>query len=146
MQLTLCLAALSLLAATVPAAAGICVLSLPTAGTLGMSADGRFLGSEYGALPVAGTLTVASIGSSTLTIDPPQWMQTAAAYHSAGELREVSYSAPVSGGAQSYTSGSSSITVPNLVNAVILTINTRVTNSVGFSDGTYKLRTVVTCS
>lgn len=140
------LATLALLATTLPASAGVCVLSLPTAGTLGLSPDGRQLGSEYGTPPVAGTLTVASLGASTLTVDAPQWTQTAPAYQSAGELREVSYSAPVSGGAQGYTSGSSSIAVPNLVSAVILTINTRVSNPAGFSDGTYALRTVVTCS
>ena len=146
MQLSPCLAMLALLAGTLPASAGICVLSLPTGGSLGLSADGLRLGSEYGALPLAGTLTVASVGSSTLTVDPPQWTQTATHYHPVSELREVSYSSPLSGGSHAYTSSSSSITVPNLINAVLLTINTRVTNSAGFADGTYKLRTVVTCS
>jgi len=145
MQLRLGLACAALLVAT-PAEAGLCTLSLPTPGGLALSADGLRLGSEETGVATPGTLTVLSVGSSTLTVDPPVWTQVPAEYQPGAESREVRYTAPLSGGSQAYTAMSSSITVPNLLNAVILTINNRVTNPQGFAAGDYRTRTVVTCS
>jgi hypothetical protein len=69
-----------------------------------------------------------------------------APYHQVTETREVRYSAPVANGSQGYTTQTSSITVPNLINAILLTINVRITNPSGFAAGTYTAKTVVTCS
>jgi len=138
-------AALLVVVAT-PAEAAICTLSLPTGGTLSLSSDGLRLGSEEATVPTPGTLTVLSVGSSTLTVDPPVLTQSPAGYQSAGETREMRYSAPLSGATQAYTTVSTSFTVPNLINPVLLTLHARITNPAGFAAGTYQARTVVTCS
>jgi hypothetical protein len=141
------LLALALVAIASPAEAAVCVLSLPTAGVLTLSSDGLRLGSEEAAVPTPGTLTVVTIGSATLTVDPPILTQAPAGYQSASETRETRFTAPVTGGSKPYATTPQAIAVPNLLgSAVILTIHNRITNPVGFAAGTYATRTVVTCS
>jgi len=146
MQLKAYLAGLALATLAFPAEAGICTLSLSTQGTLTLSSDGQRLGSEEGPSPSPGTITILSIGSSTLTVAAPVWAQTPGTYQSGGETFEVRYSAPLSGGTQPYTSSQTSFAIPNLVNPVLLTMHNRVTTTHGFAAGAYLTHTVVTCS
>lgn len=129
-----------------PAAAGICILTLDTGGALALSSDGARLGSEEpsGRSAIIG---VASIGSSTLTIAAPTLIQYPAGYNPVGLALEVSYRSTALGSvSQPYTTAQTSISVPNLANAVLLTVDNRVTTPTGFAAGTYQTRTIVTCS
>jgi hypothetical protein len=141
------LAALVLLALTTGRAdAGICTLLVLTPGTLALSADGTRIGSEEpGGLPA--TMTVASIGASTLTVSAPTVIQAPAGHSGGADLPEVAYRGTglLGGVNQPYTSVQTVVAVPNTA-AVAVTIDNRVTNGSGFSAGTYQTRTVITCS
>jgi hypothetical protein len=130
-----------------PAQAGICTLLVLTPGTLALSPDGTRLGStETGG--IAATMTVTSIGSSTLTVGAPAVIQAPAGHATGSDLVEVAYvgAGLLAGANQSYTAAQTAVAVPNIVSAVVLTINNRITNMTGFKAGTYQTRTVVTCS
>jgi hypothetical protein len=141
------LTVLLLVLAANPAQAGICTLLVLTPGTLAMSADGNRLGSEeLGGLPA--TMTVGSVGASTLTFGAPTVTQSPAGHNPGGDLAEVSYSsvgvlAAVNHG---YTSTQTQFPIPNIIGVVAVTLHNRVTNASGFGPGTYQTRTVVTCS
>jgi hypothetical protein len=47
---------------------------------------------------------------------------------------------------QAYTSQQSSFTINSLVGVVTATVNAKITNTSGFAQGDYQLKTVVTCS
>ena len=135
------------LAVSSPARAGICTLIVTTPGVLALSANGTQMSSDQ----LGGTaslMTVASVGTSTLTVGAPTVTQSPGGYNQSGQVVEVSYQGAglLSGANQSYTTGQTTVPVPNIVSAVVLTINNRVTNSAGFPNGTYQTRTVVTCS
>lgn len=149
---------LALLASALPAAAanvdftGIvvagCSITASTNGTLGLNlTTGTTLGSEeVGGLP--GSVTVLSIGGSTLTIGAPTRTSTApSGYVTGTELVEVSYSGAsgLSGISQAYTSSQTTQSLSTIA-ASVLTINNRITNSNGFPAATYTTRTVVTCA
>jgi hypothetical protein len=139
---------LLLVLATNPAQA-LCALVVLTPGTLRLSADGVRLGSEEPGA-VSATITVGSIGSSTLTVAPPTITQTPPGHSTSGDLAEVSYqgSGLLSSINQGYTSAQTQVTVQNLgIGAVeVMTFNNRITNMSGFASGTYQTRTVVTCT
>lgn len=139
--------ALAGIALTTPSAAGICVLTLDTSGALGLSGDGYRLGSqETGG--ASGIVLIGSIGSSTVTVSAPTLTQWPAGYNPAGLSLEVSYhgSGVISSVTQGYTTSQSNFNVPNLINTVALTLENRAVTATGFASGTYKTRTVVTCS
>lgn len=130
-----------------PAEAGICTLVVLTPGTLAHSATGTRLGSEEaGGLPA--TMTVGSIGASTLTIGAPAIVQAPSGHPLGGDLVEIAYfgTGLLASANQPYTDGQTSVPVPNLTGVVAVTFNNRITNAGGFSSGTYQTRTVVTCS
>lgn len=132
---------------TSPAEAGICTLLVLTSGTLALSPDGTRLGSEEpGGL--SATMTVGSIGASTLTVAAPTVIQSPAGHNGGSDLVEVAYQGTglLGSANQSYTSAQTAVAVPNIVSAVPVTIDNRVTNAAGFTAGTYQTRTVVTCS
>lgn len=140
------LAAPLVLIAAGPAHA-LCSLVVLTSGTLALSSDGQRLGStEAGGLPA--TFTVASVGASTLTISSPSLVQAPAAHSQAGDTFEVAYQGAgvLASASQSYTTGTTSVAVPNLIGTVVVTVNNRITNNGGFAPGSYRTRTVVTCS
>jgi hypothetical protein len=148
MQLgALFLSALAGIALTTPSAAGICVLTLDTTGVLKLSGDGYRLGSQE-AGGISGIVIIASIGSSTVTVGAPTLTQWPAGYNPAGLSLEVSYRGDgvISGVNQAYTTGQTNFNVPNLINAVALTIDNRAVTATGFKSGTYQTKTVVTCS
>ena len=150
MQLTRRAAPLSVLLfvlAANPAQAGICSLVVLTNGTLALSADGNRIGSqETGGLPA--TITVGSIGASTLTIAAPTVIQSPAGHNTGADLVEVAYQGVglLASVSHAYTSAQTQAAIPNLIGVVAVTFNNRVTNSSGFGPGTYQTRTVVTCS
>jgi hypothetical protein len=148
---------LALLAGAMPAAAANvdftgtvtagCTIVASTNGTLGLNlTTGTTLGSEEaGGTP--GSVTVLSIGGSTLTIDAPTRTSTAPGGYSVGtEIVEVYTGASgLSGITQAYTS--SQTTQPlGTIAASVLTVNNRILNSSGFPAATYTTRTVITCA
>jgi hypothetical protein len=147
------LALLAALAAVLPAAAtdvtfsgtlsGVCTLGLATPGTLGLDTDGRL--SSAAGLPAV--LTILSVGSNTLTIDPPVWVSTAPAYAPGSETFEVAYSGLAGLGLadQAYTGAQTTRSISTLPLS-LLTMNARAANSLGFADGAYTMKVVVTCS
>jgi hypothetical protein len=151
MQLTRRAAPLSVLLlvlATNPAHA-LCALVVLTPGTLLLSADGiRLSSDETGALPA--TMTVASIGPSTITVGAPSVIQSPPGHNTGSDFVEVAYEGTglLSQINHGYTSTQTQATVPNLGigGLEVLTIDNRITNTSGFDAGTYQTRTVITCS
>lgn len=151
MQLTRRAALLSVMLLVLAAspAHALCALVVLTPGTLEMSADGLRLGSEEPGA-VSATITVGSVGPSTITVGAPTVTQTPPGHNIGGDLAEVAYQGTglLSSLSQGYTSAQTQGSVPNLgIGAVeIVTIDNRITNASGFTAGTYQTRTVVTCS
>lgn len=117
----------------------LCVLTLATPGTLGMSTDGKSLSSDTGGL--AATLTVAATGSRpTLDFGAPQL--TGPSPSTAGASTAIAYSS-LSGQSQAFTTGTSSIVLNRLIDS--LTVRGRATNDDGFVSGTYGIAATVTC-
>jgi hypothetical protein len=149
MQLTRRAAPLSVLLFLLAAnpAQALCSLVVLTPGTLGLSADGDRIGSqETGGLPA--TITVGSVGASTLTVAAPTVIQSPAGHNTGADLVEVAYQGAglLAAVSQGYTSVQTQNAIPNLIGVVAVTFHNRVTNSSGFEPGTYQTRTVVTCS
>lgn len=122
---------------------GVCTLGLSTPGTLGLDTEGRL--SSAAGLPAI--LTILSVGANTLTIDPPVWVSPAPGYVAGTETFEVGYSGLAGLGLadQAFTAAQTTRTVGTLPFS-LLTMNARVANSLGFADGAYQLKVVVTCS
>jgi hypothetical protein len=155
----ICIGVLAVLASVQPVAAadvtfsgtitGVCALALSTPGLLALSVDGSKLGSEEpGGLPAV--VTILSIGSATVTVDPPT--RTAApvapvAYVATGEVIEVAYQglAGLSAVTHAYTAIQSTFGV-NTLPLTVLQVHNRITNTNGFPAGTYGTKTVITCS
>ncbi|MDB5541860.1 MAG: hypothetical protein JWQ89_3587 [Devosia sp.] len=152
------LATCVLLAGALPAAAAnvdfsgtvtaSCSIVASTNGTLALDlATGDTLGSdETGG--VAGSVTILSIGNSTLTVGAPTRTSSApVGYVTANEVVEVSYAGAsgLSAVTQAYTTSQTSRPLGTIA-ASVLTINNRITNTSGFPAATYTTRTVVTCA
>ena len=122
---------------------GVCTLALVTPGTLGLAADGS-LGTSAGT-PAA--LTVLSVGANTLTINPPIWVTPAGGYTAGTETFEIGYFG-LSGFGVADQALTTAITTRNISTLPLssLTMQARVTNSLGFAAGTYSIKAVVTCS
>lgn len=123
-----------------------CSLALGTPGLMALSADGTVLGSqETGG--VAATVSVLSIGASTLTIDAPTTQAAPAGYDATNETVEVAYTGAsgLGGVSQAYTSALTTVPLSTIPLSV-MTVNAKVTNPDSFTDGAYTVRTVVTCS
>jgi len=124
---------------------GVCTLAVPTNGTLGLSPNGDVLGSATGGTPA--TVTIVSVGSNTVTVNPPTWNSQPAGYVASGEVLEVAYSGL--GGLslinQAYTNLTTNFGILALPLSSLI-VNARVTNSHGFAAGTYQMQVVVTCS
>lgn len=123
-----------------------CSILATTGGTLALSTNGDTLASDnLGGLP--GSVTILSIGESTIDVAPPTRTAQPAGYNSAGEAVEVSYFG-VGGLAlvnQAYTSTPTSFDV-STIPASVITVNNRITNPNGFPAGNYATQTVVTCA
>lgn len=122
---------------------GICTLALSTPGTLALAPDGSL--SSTAALPAI--LAILSVGTNTLTVDPPVWTETAPGYTPGTETLEVSYSGLAGLGLanQAFTAVRTTRTISTLPLS-LLTMNARATNSLGFAAGDYEMKVVVTCS
>lgn len=137
------------LAACLAGPAPACSLTLKTAGTLALSADGTRLESTAPG-GVAATFTVLnlSLGAATVTVTP-QWVSYPAGFGIGSASLAVAYSGTglLGSVAQAYTTGQTQFEVPGLLSlAVVMTLNNRITRAAGFAAGTYQTRTVVTCS
>ncbi len=123
-----------------------CSILATTGGTLALSTDGSTLASDnLGGLP--GSVTILSIGDSTVEVAAPTRTGQPGGYNSAGETLEVSY-VGVGGLAlvsQAYTSAPTSFDV-STIPASVITVNNRISNPNGFPAGSYSTQTVVTCA
>lgn len=127
-----------------------CSITASTNGTMKLNpSTGTTLGSEE----VGGTngsVTVLSIGASTLTIGAPSLTSTPPVGYATGtQTIEVSYSgAPasgLSGVSQAYIASQTTQSL-STIGASDLIINNRIRNPGGFPPATYTTRTVVTCA
>jgi hypothetical protein len=128
--------------------AGTCTVSVPTTGVMALNGDGTVLGSEE-ATGVAATLSILAIGSATVTVGDPTLTVTADAlnYDATNETIEVRYTGAGGLGVvdQAYTDAETSFNISTTPSS-LLTLHGRATNPDSFDAGTYRLRTVVTCS
>lgn len=124
-----------------------CTLSASTNGTLGLNyTTGTTLGSEE-AGGAAGSVTILSIGATTLTVGAPSRTNQPGGYVSTGEAVEVRYQGAtgLSSVTQAYTASQTTRSLGTIA-ASVLTIHNRITNPNGFPDGSYSTRTIVTCA
>ena len=123
-----------------------CTILAATGGSLALAADGSSLASDnLGGLP--GTVTILSIGNSTVEVAAPTRTGQPGDYNASGESLEVAYSGTSGLGLvnQAYTTSPTSFAV-STIPASVLTVNNRLTNPNGFPAGTYSTQTVVTCA
>ncbi len=127
-----------------------CSITASSNGTMQLNpSTGTTLGSEE-AGGTSGSVTVLSIGASTLTIGAPTLTSTPPpGYVTGTQTIEVQYNgAPasgLSGISQIYTASQTTRTLGTIA-ASDLVINNRIRNSSGFPPDTYTTRTVVTCA
>lgn len=122
------------------AIANLCVLTLSTPGTLGVSTDGTELSSSE-AGGVKAVLAVVSTGTNpTVSFTAPSLTGPTASV--TGATKSLSYASP-GGAAQGATSGSYAYTMNRLLDT--LTIDARATNPAGFATGTYTISSTATC-
>ena len=117
-----------------------CTLAVPTPGTMTLSSDGKTLGSDQ-PLGIPATVTVVSLGSNTVTLAAPTLTESPGGY-AGGETVQMSYSGLAS---HAYTSQQQTISL-GILPLTSLIINMQVINAAGFIQGTYKAKTVLTCS
>jgi len=127
-----------------------CSITASTNGTMKLNpSTGTTLGSEETG-GTHGSVTVLSIGASTLTIGAPSLISTPPVGYSTGtQIIEVSYSGAPSSGLSGISQGYiATQTTQSLgtIGASDLYINNRIRNSSGFPPDTYTTRTVVTCA
>jgi hypothetical protein len=123
-----------------------CTILASTNGTLALATDGSSIASDnLGGIP--GTVTILSVGDSTIDVAAPTRTGQGAGYNASGESVEVSYLG--TGGLsivnQTYTNQPTSFDV-STIPASIITVNNRITNPNGFPAGGYSTQTVVTCA
>ena len=119
-----------------------CTLSIPTPGTMTLSANGQTLGSDQ-PLGLPATVTVLSLGSNTVTLAAPTLTSHPPAYTAGSETVEMSYSGLAS---HAYTSAQQTVPLGILSIATVLIVNLHVINAAGFAQGAYTAKTVLTCS
>ena len=147
MQLTAPIVLAALCLGTAPAEAASCTLLPLVSGTLALSTDMTRLGSqEGGGLPA--TISITTLGGATVTVSAPVLYEHPVDYNPSGDLLEVAYSGVglLSGANQAYTSQATNFAAPSLITPVVLTVQNRVTTASGFAGGTYRTRTMITCS
>jgi hypothetical protein len=123
-----------------------CSILASTGGTLALSTNGDNIASDnLGGVP--GTVTILSIGDSTINVDAPTRTAQPGTYSASGESLAVSYFGVGSLAVinQPYTSSPTSFDV-STVPASVITVNNRLSNPNGFPAGTYGTQTVVTCA
>lgn len=121
-----------------------CALSVSTAGTLALSADGTILGSEQTG-GTSAVLTIVAVGSNQITVGTPTLTDSPAGYTSSGQRIEYSYAGL--NGLSGVTSGGFTSTSKQF-NATILStlkVDNHIVNTTGFATGHYATTTVVTC-
>lgn len=118
-----------------------CTLAVPTPGTLTLSSDGTILGSDQ-PLGLPATVTVLSLGSNTITLAAPTLTDSPGGYTPGSETVQMKYSGLAS---HAYTSAQQTIAL-GLLPLTSLIVDMQVVNAAGFAQGTYKAKTVLTCS
>ena len=117
-----------------------CTLAVPTPGTMTLSGDGKTLGSDQ-SLGVPATVTVLSLGGNSVTLAAPTLTNSPIGY-GGGETVQMSYSGLAS---HAYTTQQQTFSL-GILPLTSLIINMQVLNNSGFIQGTYKAKTVLTCS
>lgn len=120
-----------------------CTLAVPTPGTLAITATGDLASAPLG----AATVTILSIGSNEVTVDPPQWVSTPSGYTASSEQLSVAYAGlgGLSVVNQDYTTAQTSFQVATLP-LTSMTVNVRAANGDGFVAGDYSMKVPVTCA
>ena len=117
-----------------------CILSLSVPGALAASSDGTTLTSETsGGLPATMAL-IALGGQPTVNFSAPAVSGPSGS--TGGATTQIRYTS-LQGASQAYTSGASSRIGGALLDT--FTIHGRVSNTSGFTAGTYTVTTVATC-
>jgi len=119
----------------------LCVLTLATPGSLGISGTGTELSSqETGGL--AASLSVVATGTNpTVTFTAPNLSGPASS--TSGATTNLSYTS-AGGASQAYTANGYVYSMNRLLDNI--TINGRSTNSAGFVSGLYTISSTATCS
>src|SRR3569833_1488162 len=120
--------------------ADTCSLAVLSPGSMTLSSVGKTLGSDQ-LLGIPATVTVLSLGSNTVTLSAPTLTASPGGY-GGGETVQMSYSGLAS---HAYTTQQQTISL-GIIPITDLIINMQVINAAGFIQGTYKAKTVLTCS
>lgn len=123
---------------------GLCLLSLPTSGTLSIDSEGRLSSGLLG----FGTITALSVGDNQLDVTLPEWVGgQPAGYDPLNEVFELGYDglAGLSFASRDFEPNPAEIDIPTLP-LTLLRLHARVANDNGFADGLYQMKVMVTCS
>lgn len=142
------MAAAAVMLACATHAASACSIAAATGGGLTEvpGSDGHQIASGIG-LALSGSVSILSVGPGTVRVDAPVIVNPPAGF-SAAAVAEVAYqgSGLAGGVSQPYTPAQTQFSVPNTpLNAVVITLDNRITSPAGFVGGTYRTTTVVTC-
>lgn len=148
MQLRAALAGIALAAGlALHPAQGACLLAIPTPGVLGLSADGKTLSSTNG---LASIIEISNVSLAPFSIQLSNLRLVSAAGVPADVTLTGSYSAltlagPVSG---TISSGHAGVINLNLITglSVTITLHNTAHSLTGFRQGTYSMKTSVTCT
>ena len=139
--LWLCLAVQPALAA--------CLVAIPTPGLLGLSNDGKTLGSAVG-LGVPSIVTVSNLPLGASSINIGNLRLESASGVPPGATLSGSYSASwlLGGTSGAVSNGSPGVIHLNLISAlaVTITLHNSAVSASGFRQGSYAMKTSVTCS
>jgi hypothetical protein len=139
------LAGAALLLPMLSAEGAACTL-IATGGTLGLAPNGTTYTSELG-LPSLVTISTTLLdGSFTITIDPPTLVQSPVGFVPISLEQKTVSAVSTLDLNFAYTSGQIQRTFPTqLLSAAVVTLHHRL-NAASFPSGTYRTKTVVTCS
>lgn len=119
-----------------------CTIAVTTPGVMVLSNDGTIMGSAQG-LGVPATVTILSIGTNTVELEPPTLETYPPEYTPGDETLELNTTGLASN--PIFTSLGLDFLV-GLLPISELFVNLRMTNPDGFAQGIYTAKTVLTCS
>ena len=122
-----------------------CTLSITNGGAMTLSPSATILGSEESG-GVAAALLIASTGAATVQVSAPTLIENPSVYNDTSDVVETRYTGAgaLNGVVQNYTDTTTSFSF-GIIPLSALSMNARITNLNAFAEGTYRVRTVVTC-
>ena len=124
-----------------------CQVGGATTGTFPMQPSGNIYGSDLGGIASALTITDALQPAYHVSVTAPSLTGSGLGFNTSGATVQIAYTAIGTGISytQDFTSAASGFDAPAIATAVLLTFQSRIVTTTGFTAGTYGTRVTVTC-